>query len=155
MMQNAVDIIADPIYSSYVIRIRNDTPLQFVFLGDFVYSLGQLTGESITSTAGALIVIASTLVSLWLRFKKEDRELQRDQEVKDREARRLQDEKDLHLKDKIEEARKLIRRIDDLETQIESLTNENETLRAKTNSFGKPFQNPSGSSFDEHPKSNF
>lgn len=114
-----------------IFGLRHNIPIFFVVTGDFVYFLGQLTNESVTSTVGAFFVIVSTLVSLYLRFKKESSELRRDQESKDREAKRVQDEKDLHLRGQIEEARKLLVKIRQLEEKLEELEDTNESLAAE------------------------
>lgn len=119
--------------------MRQNLPVLFVLSGDLVYFVGQLTSESVTSTVGAVFVILSTLVTLYLRFKKEGWELQRDQETKDREARRIQDEKDLHLKCKIEETRDLTERVVALERKIESLESENTELEKENKDFKRLF----------------
>lgn len=130
-MENLVQIHLASDGVARILSLRHNIPIFFVVTGDFVYFLGQLTNESVTSTVGAFFVIVSTLVSLYLRFKKESSELRRDQESKDREAKRIQDEKDLHLRGKIEEARKLIEKIQDLESKLEEMESANLTLNTE------------------------
>lgn len=130
-MENLVRIHLASDGAASILSLRHNLPIFFVVTGDFVYFIGQLTNESVTSTVGAFFVIVSTLVSLYLRFKKESSELRRDQESKDREAKRIQDEKDLHLRGKIEEARKLIEKIQDLESKLEEMESANLTLNTE------------------------
>lgn len=113
------------------IPMTKNIPLFFVLIGDLVYFMGQLFGNSDTSTISTFFVIVGTAVTLWFRFKREDRELQRDQDIKDQEAKRVQLEKDLHLKGKIEEAQTLILRIESLENKLDELNEENLRLKSE------------------------
>lgn len=97
--------------------IRN-LSLVFVLVGDALYTLGQLTNESVSSTLGALFMIASTALAIWMRFKKESREVAREQDVKDREANRVQLEKDLILQGRVAEVEKMRGQIKDLQSEI-------------------------------------